>query len=98
MVRSHIRVEVTLFYAEHNGSRGVLTSKKRPDISLGSSSSSGAHQQTDAAALGTSWPRRLSALHENGRAQMLQLAENFGQEKENSGFKTHNPVMNHAEG
>ena len=29
---------------------------------------------------------------------MLQLAEYFGQEKENFGFKTRNPVMNHVEG
>ena len=29
---------------------------------------------------------------------MLQLADNFGQEKENFGFKTRNPVMNHVEG
>ena len=29
---------------------------------------------------------------------MLQLAENFGQGKENSGFKTRNPVMNRDEG
>ena len=57
VVKSHIRLEVTLFYAEHNGSRGALTSKKRP-IPLGSSSSSGSHQQTNGAALRTSWPRR----------------------------------------
>ena len=29
---------------------------------------------------------------------MLQLAENFGQEKENSGFKTRNPVVNRVQG
>ena len=29
---------------------------------------------------------------------MLQLAENFGLEKENSGFETRNPVMNRVEG
>ena len=29
---------------------------------------------------------------------MLQLGENFGQEKENSGFKTRNPVMNLVKG
>ena len=97
VVKSHIRLEVTLFYAEHNGSRGALTSKKRP-IPLGSSSSSGPPQQTNGAALRTSWPLRLSSLHDNGRAQMLQLAENFGQGKENSGFKTRNPVMNRDEG
>ena len=97
-MKSHIRLKMTLLYAEHNGSRGVLTSKRRPAIPLGSSSSSGAHQQTDAAALRTSWLRRWSSLHDNGRAQMLQLADNFGQEKENFGFKTRNPVMNHVEG
>ena len=36
-------------------------------------------------------------MHDNGRAQMLQLLENFGQEKENSGFQTRNPVMNCVE-
>ena len=29
---------------------------------------------------------------------MLQLAEYFGQEKENSGFKTRNPVVNLVQG
>ena len=83
-----------LFCVKHNWSRGALTSKKRPAIPLGSSSSSGAHQQTNAAALRTLWPCRWSSLHDNGRAQMLQLAEIFGQEKENSDFKTRNQVMN----
>ena len=72
--------------------------EKNPAIPLGNSNSSDAHQQINSAALRTWLLRRGSSLHDNGSAQMLQLVENFGQEKENSGFKTYNPVMNCVEG
>ena len=54
VVKSQIRLEVILFYAEQRCPNLL----KRPAISLGSSSSGGAHQQTDATVLRTSWSRR----------------------------------------